>query len=181
MRKLAVLFFIVLLGCVFSLQASEVADVAKKEKARRDALHHEGKTAQTFTNADVGNIKSQLSFEVKSEPTPAPADKDDLTQATEATNAAAKELGQKVENEQANEQAKEQANEEKQQLTQERDELEQKAKDAQETINQGGGYFTRNIGNQFQQKREAEERIREIDGELSEQKEQSENQEESPQ
>jgi len=174
MRKLAVLCVIVLFGCVFSLQASEVADVAKKERARRDALTHQGKTTKAFTNADVANIKSQLSFEVKSEPVP--ADKDDLAQATEATNAAAKELGQKVENEQANQQAEEQ----KQQLTQERNELEQKAKDAQETINQGGGYFTRNIGNQFQQKREAEEKIREIDGKLSEQKE-SENNEESPQ
>jgi anthranilate/para-aminobenzoate synthase component I len=176
MRKLAVLFFIVLLGCVFSLQASEVAEVAKKEKARRNALNHEGKTAaKTFTNADVVNIKSQLSFEVKSEP--AATNKDDFAQAQEATNAAAKELGQKVENEQANQQAEEQ----KQQLTQERNEYEQKAKDAQETINQGGGYFTRNIGNQFQQKREAEEKIREIDGKLSEQKESENNNEEQPQ
>ena len=168
MKKLAVLGFLVLFGFAFSLQASEVADAAKKEKARRNAIEKQRNPAKTFTNADVANIKSQLSYEVKTEEASTSDIDSRLESLTEATNTAARELGQKVEREQESAQAQE--------LKEEREELEQTAKDAQETINEGGGYFTRNIGNQFKDKREAEEKIREIDKKLSEEKNPDEDQ-----
>ena len=148
MKKLALVCFILLFTCVMTAQASALADLAKKEKARRAALHHEGKEPKVFTNADVANLKSELSFEVRNES----GEIQDWF--------APKEAVQQTENEQSNEEAN--------QLKQERAELEQKAKNAQETINSGGGYYTRNIGNQYKEKRDAEQRMREIDSKLAE-------------
>jgi hypothetical protein len=128
--------------------------MAKKEKERREALRKEGKIAKVFTNQDIANLKSTLAFEVTRGPEPEGEEAD-----TEGSDSTLPPVTAQVD-----EQA--QADEEEERLRAEREALEQQARDAQETINRGGGYHTRNIGSQYKAKREAESRIREIDDEL---------------
>jgi len=145
MKKLGMLNLIVLLGWVCCAQASALADLANREKARREALHREGKIAKTFTNADIVNLKSVLAMEVRDE-------SGEIMEWIPPKEEAAPQ---------------QQSNEETEKLKQEREEFEQKAENAQQAINQGGGYYTRNIGNQYREKREAEQRMHEIDDKLN--------------
>jgi len=158
MKKLAFFAFITLFAVAIIAEATEVADVAKKERARREAIQKQGKPAKVFTNQDVANLKATLGFEVSVEP----------EQVKEKTLPGIDtSLGDEPEKPKQEAQ-QEQANEEAEKLKEERQALEQQAKDAQQTINQGGGFHTRNIGTQYKLKREAETRIREIDEKLKE-------------
>ncbi|MCI0413469.1 hypothetical protein L0222_11820 [bacterium] len=162
MKKLAAFALITLFAAVMIAEATEVADVAKKERARREAIQKQGKTAKVFTNQDIANLKSTLAFEARTEPEGVK----ETTLPGIDTSA-----GDDVAQPKKKEPPQQQANEEIEKLREEREALEQQAKDAQQTINQGGGFFTRNLGNQYKQKREAESRIREIDQKLKEEEE----------
>ena len=169
MNKIAILLSGMLLITSIPGYASDVAEAAKKEKARREAIRKEGKPSKTFTNQDVADLKSTLAFESS---TPA-EETAEQTPSTEITTIPAVDpnLGEPVAQEQPQEN-----NEEAERLREEREALEQQARDAQETINQGGGYHTRNIGSQYKAKREAEARIRQIDDELANQEKKEEEQ-----
>ncbi len=159
MKKQALFVFLVLLAFAATTVASEVAEVAKKERARRQAFEKEGKMSKTFTNQDIANLKSTLAFEVSQ---PEPEEPREITTLPAADRPA--ETTEQAPRDEEREQ-------ELQQLKEEREALEQQARDAQQTINQGGGYHTRNLGNQYKTKREAESRIREIDEKMTEEKE----------
>src|ERR1041385_2803352 len=73
MKKLLMISFVAMLAFVFAAAAEDLGELAKKEKARREALAKEGKKAKTLTNADVGNIKSQLAIESTSNTQTEPA------------------------------------------------------------------------------------------------------------
>ena len=156
--KLALFVLIMVFVVVMIADATEVADVAKKERARREAIQKQGKPAKVFTNQDIANLKSTLGFEVTTQPEELEVKTlpgIDTSLGDEPVKAKKAE-------------PKPQRNEEEEKLKEERAALEQQAKDAQQTIDQGGGYHTRNIGNQYKLKREAESRIREIDEKLKE-------------
>src|SRR5687768_8444247 len=74
MNKIAILMTAVLLTVAYNASASEVAEAAKKEKARREAIRKEGKPSKTFTNQDVSDLKSTLAFESSTPENEAPAD-----------------------------------------------------------------------------------------------------------
>jgi hypothetical protein len=156
--KPALFVLITVFAVVMIADATEVADVAKKERERREAIQKQGKPAKVFTNQDIVNLKSTLGFEVTAQPEE-PEVKTlpgiDTSLGDEPVKAKKEEPAQ-------------QRNEEEEKLKEERAALEQQAKDAQQTIDQGGGYHTRNIGTQYKLKREAESRIREIDDKLKE-------------
>lgn len=147
MKKTCIFLLVILIGGVNLLHASAVADAAKRERARRAALHIDSKKVKVFTNADIENLKSNLAFSY-------------TTQPSEEEEAPAPEQAAQSQDDQ-------QKNEEREALKQEREELQRRAQEARTTINQGGGYFTRNIGNQYQTMREANQRIHEIDEKLS--------------
>jgi hypothetical protein len=158
MKKLALFAFMAVFVVAMIAEATEVVEVAKKEKARREAIQKQGKPAKVFTNQDIGNLKATLGFEVRTEP----------EQIKDTTLPRIDTSAGEVEQPKPAQPKQEQNNEEVEKLKQEREAMEQQAKDAQQTINQGGGYHTRNIGTQYKLKREAETRIREIDKELEE-------------
>jgi hypothetical protein len=158
MKKLALFAFITIFAVAIIAQATEVVEVAKKEKARREAIQKQGKPAKVFTNQDISNLKATLGFEVLTEP----------EQIKDTTLPGIDTFAGEVEQPKRTQPPQQQKNEEVEKLIQEREALEQQAKDAQQTIDQGGGYHTRNIGTQYKLKREAETRIREIDKELEE-------------
>jgi hypothetical protein len=160
MKKIAFFALITMLAVAWFAQATEVADVAKKERERREAIQKQGKQSKVFTNQDIANIKSTLGFEVTAEPEQ-PQEK-----TLPGIDTSLGDEPEKAKKEPPPQQ--QQVNEETEKLKEERATLEQQAKDAQQTINQGGGYHTHNIGNQYKLKREAEARIREIDQELEE-------------
>jgi hypothetical protein len=167
MKKIALFAFITLLAVAWTAQSTEVADVAKKERERREAIQKQGKPAKVFTNQDIANLKATLGFEVNAEEPEQPKETTlpgiDTSLGDEPVKAKKEEKPPE-------------RNEEAEKLKEERAALEQQAKDAQQTINQGGGYHTRNIGNQYKQKREAESRIREIDQKLKEEEKKEEEQ-----
>lgn len=160
MKKIAFFAFITMLAVAWLAQATEVADVAKKERERREAIQKQGKPAKVFTNQDIANIKSTLGFEVTAEP------EQPQVKTLPGIDTSLGDEPATAKKEPPPEQ--QQVNEEEEKLKEERATLEQQAKDAQQTINQGGGYHTRNIGTQYKLKREAESRIREIDQKLEE-------------
>ena len=168
MKNFGILLIVLLFSGIAT--ASEVAEVAKKERERREATQQQRKPARVFTNQDIQNLKSSLAFEANQTDaieTP-PVEQQQIT-TLPAADPNAGQTPPPAPQEQT--QVDEERQQEMEQLKQEREELEQRAKDAQQTINQGGGYHTRNIGSQFKTKREAEARIREIDQELEKQKE----------
>jgi hypothetical protein len=166
MNKLAIFAFIASTSLALTAAGSEVAEVAKKEKARRQAVETQRNPARVFTNQDIINLKSSLAFEASQTEAVAPAESTGATTiaTTPAPEPEATNLPPVPRQEPSAEQRERE--EQAQRLKEEREALEQQARDAQQTINQGGGYHTRNIGNQFKAKREAESRIREIDQEL---------------
>jgi hypothetical protein len=147
MKKACIFLLVILIGGTGLIHASAVADAAKRERARRAALHIDSKKVKVFTNADIENLKSTLAFSYTAQP-------------SDVEETPAPEQAVQPETQQQN-------NEEREALKQEREEMMHKAEEAQATINQGGGYFTRNIGNQYQALREARQRIQEIDKKLS--------------
>ena len=164
MNKLAIFCFAAFLSCSLTAAGSEVAEVAKKEKARRDSVEKQRKPARVFTNQDIANLKSSLAFESSQIESVEPAEP------PQTTTVPAPDVAPPVR--QAEVSADQRAREEEtRRLKEEREALEQQARDAQQTINQGGGYHTRNIGNQFKAKREAETRMRQIDQELQKKEE----------
>ena len=165
MKKLALIALGTLLAFAATVSASEVAEAAKKERARRASIQKERKSGKVFTNQDVADLKSTLAFESK----PAAESEETAQPADETTPPPPVE--------QAEDQRNREREEEIEKLKQEREQLEQQAKQAQDTIDQGGGYHTRNMGNQYKTKREAESRIREIDQKLQETEQKDEEQE----
>jgi hypothetical protein len=163
MNKLAIFASLALFSFAFSASGSEVAEAAKKERERRQAVEKQRRPAKVFTNQDVSNLKSSLAFEASQPEAVEPAESQSgITTIPgpppEPVPAQQPEVSAEEEERAA----------ENERLKEERERLEQQARDAQQTINQGGGYHTRNIGSQYKAKREAETRIREIDQKLKE-------------
>src|SRR5262245_60403963 len=132
MRKVLLVLFMVLFAA--TLWSESVTEVAKKEKARREALAKQGKKAKVLTNKDVANLKSSLGIESTS-PSGEPSSADPTANETTA----------------AIQQATDDANSGLQELKQKRDELAGKVQELSQSIDQGAN--ATNIGERYQQKR----------------------------
>jgi hypothetical protein len=163
MNKLAIFASLLLLSFAVTATGSEVAEAAKKERERRQALEKQKTPAKVFTNQDISSLKSSLAFEASQ--TEAVEQAETQTGTTTIPGPPPEPVPAQEPEVSAEEEERAAENE---RLKEERERLEQQARDAQQTINQGGGYHTRNIGNQYKAKREAEDRIREIDEKLKE-------------
>jgi len=150
MKKLFLLLFIFTIGFVFVAAADDLAELAKKEKARREEIEKKKKDTKVYTNDDIKNVKSKLAIE-----SDAPADQ----AATDDANTAAAADASAPSNSEMDLQIK--------QLQEQRAEQEKIAGDARAAINAGGIYHTYNVDQQFTAERQANQKIAEIDKQIA--------------
>ena len=141
-------YFVVAFVLVSVGSASDLAEVSKKEKSRREALAKQGVKSKVLTNADVSNLKSTLAMESTGSQeivaeTPVPSD--DLPP---------DEVGKQEEEEKA-EKYREEIEKTKQELAERRKQAEA-----------GGPYRSRNIGSQYRSIREDEELLEGLEEDL---------------
>ena len=148
MKKLISIFSLIFLGFAFVTAAEDLGALSKKEKERREAVAKEGKQAKTYTNADIQNLKATLAIEITTT--------GQTTESTPTNKATAAEPETTTDNDA-----------EIEKLKQEKEQLEQQAKESRENVGRGGVFFTPNIGSQYQQAREAEDKAAKIDEKIN--------------
>ena len=142
MKKVLFVSFVFLFAA--TLWGETVAEVAAREKARRDALAKEGKKATVLTNKDVPNIKSSLGIESTGGEQSGEPFTGDTTEAIQ--------------------QATENSTAELQELKQKREDLNGKLQEVSDSIEQGT--YATNIGNRYEEKRVTEEELANLDAQI---------------
>jgi len=173
MKKLILCSFVFVLGFVFALAAEDLGGVAKREKARREELAKSGKKVTTLTNDDIENLKSTSTYEFTGESTDADGtssgeEQTDQTSADESTEGdseapSSADIDKQIED-----------------LKQEKEQAEEEANAARETVGQGGLFHSHNAGNQYQTEREAKKKSEELDQEIKETEAEKEKQKQEP-
>ena len=144
MRK--ILFVSLLVLFAGAVWAEDLGALAKKEKARREALKKSGKKATTFTNQDVPSLKSSLGIESSgfvSEPASAP------------TSESAAALDQAIDT----------SNSQLEDLKRQKAELTNEIQSTSESIEQTGTHSA-NIGQQYREKRLKEAELRKVEEQI---------------
>lgn len=134
-----------------SLWSEDLAEVAKKEKARREALKKQGKKATVFTNQDVKNLKSSLGIETS----------DGVSDASGETGSGPTEPSAALERAISDSSGK--LNE----LKKQKAELIREIQDTSDSIQQSGVH-ARNTGEQYRQKRLKEEELKKVEEQIEE-------------
>ena len=151
MKYLITLF---VLFCFISIVgATDLAELAKKEKARREALAKQGKKPKTLTNADVANLKSPLGIEVK-----------------KSGEVAGKTPAEQAQSESASSSAEEKNKDIEEQIKKYREEIEKLKKETEEQRSgaaAGGGSHSVNIGTQYGTIRESEELVEDLEQDIA--------------
>jgi predicted RNase H-like nuclease (RuvC/YqgF family) len=159
----------ILLAFTAVLWSDDLAEIARKEKARREALEKEGKKARVLTNKDVPTIKSSLGIEsaspVAEEPTTEPQSESAAAAIDEAATNSQEEL---------------------ERLKQEKADLTRDIQSTSDSIEESG-VQSKNIGEQFKEKRLKEEQLKKVEDQIEqlekstkEEKTQQESESESP-
>jgi predicted RNase H-like nuclease (RuvC/YqgF family) len=143
--------FFVLIAVLFAVAvcAEDLGELAKKEKARREALAKEGKKGKVLTNKDVKDIKSTLGIESHTPVVEEPAEK-----STDEPAAAVQE-------------AVDQSNAQLEDLKQQKAELTREVQEASDAIQQSGARST-NTGEQYREKRLKEEELKKVEEQIEE-------------
>jgi hypothetical protein len=168
MKRIEILLVLLVFGFAFVASAEQpnLGELAKKEKARREALEKTGKKTKVLTNEDVGKIKSQLGMvsgsEVQEGQEGQPAEEDSsYTPPAEGEDyIPAQEPEQQPVD--PNAEHKKQIEE----LQNQRDEHEKAAEEARANVGAGGLWHSHATGNQYKKASEAEQKIDEIDKRL---------------
>ena len=155
--------FVVILGMSWIAFAEDLGELAKKEKERREELARKGVKARVLTNQDIPNIKARLAIE------PSSIEGETAEEAVSDETTAAE---QEVEAAVAEETTEPSVDQQLQEVGNQKQELEQKAKDARDTVGRGGLFQTRNVGDQYRTMRESQEKIKALDKQEQELKEQ---------
>ena len=140
--------FWVLILVLFSVTvwAEDLGELAKKEKARREELKKQGKKAQVLTNEDVKSIKSSLGIESSG------VTSDTSGQAQGEPSAALEE-------------AISDSSSQLDALKKQKGELIREIQDTSDSIQQSGVH-SRNLGEQYKQKRLAEEELKKVEEQI---------------
>jgi hypothetical protein len=147
MKKIFPVLIVVLLAvCVW---AEDLGELAKKEKARREAIAKEGKKAKVLTNKDVKDIKSSLGIESHT-----PVEEPEADKSKEEPAAAVQE-------------AVDQSDAQLEELKRQRAELTREVQEASDAIQQSGAR-SRNTGDQYREKRLKEEELRKVEEQIEE-------------
>lgn len=164
MKRIGILLVLFVFGFAFiaSAQKQNLGELAKKEKARREALEKSGKKTKVLTNEDVGKIKSQLgmvsgtSEGEEAQPAPSPEDTSN-TPPTEGEEYVPDQQPEQPPSDQNAELEKKH-----QELQNQIDENQKAADDARANVGAGGLYHSRNTGDQYRKAGEAEKKIEEL-------------------
>jgi hypothetical protein len=128
--------------------SEDLGELAKKEKARREALKKQGKKATVLTNQDVPNIKSSLGIESST-----------LSEESSPDSGETSETAAAVEN------AIDDSSKQLEELRRQKAELTQEIQTTSESIQQTGPHAT-NIGEQYKQKRLKEEELKKVESQI---------------
>jgi hypothetical protein len=165
MKRIGILLVLFAFGFAFlaSAQAKNLGELAKKEKARREALEKSGKKAKVLTNEDVEKIKSQLGMvSGSSEGEEGQATGEDSTYTPPVE-------GEDYVPDQQPEQPVDPNAEHKKQiedLQNQKDEAQKKADEARATVGAGGLWHSHATGNQYKTAGEAEKKVDDIDNRI---------------
>jgi hypothetical protein len=167
MKRTAILLVLFIFGFAFlaAAQHPDLGELAKKEKARREALEKAGKKVKVLTNEDVGKIKSQLGM-VSGNAEPQEGE----PVATEDSSYAPPVEGEDYVPDQQPEQPPVDPNAEHQkhidQLENQKDEAQKTADDARANVGAGGLYHSRNTGDQYKKAAEAEKKVEHLEDQI---------------
>jgi hypothetical protein len=167
MKRIGILLVLFVFGFAFvaSAQKQSLGELAKKEKARREALEKSGKKTKVLTNEDVGKIKSQLGMVSGTSEGEAGQPAPDDSSYTPPVE------GEDYVPDQQPEQTPSDPNAELQkkheELQNQIDEHQKAADDARANVGAGGLWHSHNTGDQYRKAGDAEKKI----DELTEQKE----------
>ena len=145
MKKLFLFSFLILFTT--ALWSEDLSEVAKREKARREALKKQGKKATVLTNEDVKNIKSSLGIETETPPVEEP---------TSAVSPAPSEPAGAVQK------AIENSGAQLEELKRQKAELTNEIQTSSDSMQQGGVHSS-NLGQQYKEKRLKEEELKKIE------------------
>jgi len=144
--KPLIAFIIVTIFIFSATHAENLAAIAKKEKARRQALAAEGKKSRVLTNDDIPKLKATLGIDVNR--TSGPAPKEPAQENTSSNDEQKSELDEKIKVH----------NEEIEKM---KNELEE----ARQNAGSGGIYHSTNLGSQYREIRENEELLKDLEEE----------------
>lgn len=184
MKKLLLFGFVGLIGLTLTLTADDLGELAKKEKAKREALQKEGKAPKVMTNEDIEKMKAgdnsdQILDENQKEGT-----EEETRSADDILQEMSAEIPDTTNEVAGSEFAEEQkpapsVDEQLRQLQEQKDAAEAQDKEAQEAVDKGGLFHTYAVGNQFRESREAGTEIDEIDKKIKQLEAEKSNQEAS--
>jgi hypothetical protein len=162
MKRIGMLLLLLAFGFAFVASAAEkpnLGELAKKEKARREALEKSGKKAKVLTNEDVGKIKSQLGMVSGSEQDQGQAAPDDssYTPPVEGEDYVPDQQPEQTPPDQ-NSEAQKQRTEIQNQI----DEHQKAADDARANVGAGGLWHSHNTGDQYKTAYESEKKVDEL-------------------
>jgi hypothetical protein len=184
MKRIAILLVLFVFGIAFlaSAQQKDLGELAKKEKARREALEKSGKKAKVLTNEDVEKLKSQLAMQSGS------AEGEEGQPAAEDSSYTPPVEGEEYIPDQQPEQTPPDQNTELQkqrtELQNQIDEHKKAAEEARANVGAGGLYHSRNTGDQYKKAGEAEQKIDQLNDKrekLDSGQQQSQEQQQPPQ
>jgi hypothetical protein len=187
MKKLLLFCFVGLIGLTLALAADDLGELAKKEKAKREALQKQGKTPKVLTNEDLERMNSNEQTKTGDVEKETAEEAQGESQASEgetesgSTNESSGISGSPdvvAGSELAAEEApKPSIDEQLRQLQAQKEEAQAKEKQAQEAIDNGGLFHTYAVGNQFRQEREAGDSTEEINKKIQQLEQQKKEQE----
>jgi len=160
MKRIGMLLLLFVFGFAFvaSAQKQDLGELAKKEKARREALEKSGKTVKVLTNEDVDKIKSQLGMVSGSE-------EDQGQQATDDSSNTPPAEGEYVPDQQPEQTTPDpnaEAQRQRTELQNQIDEHQKAADDARATVGAGGLWHSHNTGDQYKKAYDSEKKVDEL-------------------
>jgi hypothetical protein len=161
MKRIGMLVLLLVFGfaIVASAQKPDLGELAKKEKARREALEKSGKKTKVLTNEDVSKIKSQLGMVSGSqgEEGQPPPDDSTYTPPVEGEDYVPAQQPEQTPPD-PNSEAQKQRTEIQNQI----DEQQKAADDARANVGAGGLWHSHNTGDQYKKAYEAEKKVDEL-------------------
>jgi hypothetical protein len=161
MKRIGMLLLLLVFGLAFFASAAEkpnLGELAKKEKARREALEKSGKKTKVLTNEDVDKIKSQLGMVSGSEEQgQAAADDSSYTPPVEGEDYVPDQQPEQTPPDQNTEAQKQRA-----EIQNQIDEHQKAADDARANVGAGGLWHSHNTGDQYKKAYESEKKVDEL-------------------
>lgn len=165
MKKLFILTIITVISFQLSY-AQSLADIAKKEKERREQLKQQGKTSRVVTEEDLKNASDKRTgIEIPEEKTSEEPEQEISSSTTLPSEeyATTEEYQETETTSQSESTLSEQIDTQIAQLTKRLEELKQKRNEEEDRINRGAGIFTFNPGEAYQKIREMDQQIKDLE------------------